>query len=88
MQLVGQQYANKQWVSFGKIGSPIKMIFPIAFTTNQYAAVGSDYNSENNGSVLNFYNKNPEYCMISGRRIRAEAPGEIDVFGTGILVGW
>lgn len=64
------------------------MIFPIAFTTNQYVAVGSDYNPDNNGNVLNFYNKNPEYCMISGQRIRAKTSSEVDVFGTGIFVGW
>ena len=64
------------------------MIFPIAFTTNQYVAVGSDYNPDNNGNVLNFYDKNPEYCMISGQRIRAQTSSDVDVFGTGILVGW
>lgn len=77
-----------QWVYFGKTGSPIKMIFPIAFTTNQYVAVGSDYNTSNNGNVLNFYDKNPEYCMISGQRIRAQASSDVDVYGTGILLGW
>ena len=77
-----------QWINFGKSGSPIKMIFPIAFTNNHYAAVGTDYNENNNGSVLNFYDKNPEYCMISGQRIRAKTSSDVDVFGTGILVGW
>lgn len=77
-----------QWGSFGQIGSPIKLIFPIAFTTNQYAAVGSDFNTENNGAVLNFYDKNPAYCMISGHRVRITNVDDIDTFGTGIFVGW
>lgn len=77
-----------QWINFGQSGSPIKMIFPIAFTNNHYAAVGTDYNDNNNGNVLSFYDKNPEYCMISGQRIRAKTSSEVDVFGTGILVGW
>lgn len=77
-----------QWVYFGKTGSPIKLIFPIAFTTNQYVAVGSDYNTSNNGNVLNFYDKNPEYCMISGQRIRSKTSSDVDVYGTGILLGW
>lgn len=64
------------------------MIFPIAFTDNQYAAVGTDYNQNNNGSVLNFYNKNPAYCMISGKRIGGETASGVDAYGTGILVGW
>lgn len=64
------------------------MIFPIAFTNNQYAAVGSDCNSSNNGNVLNFYDKHPAYCMISGQRIRADNTSAVDVFGTGIWVGW
>lgn len=77
-----------QWVSFGQYGSPIRMIFPIAFTTNQYAAVGTDYNTGNNGCVLNFYDKHPEYCMISGNRIIDHELDKADVFGTGIFVGW
>lgn len=77
-----------QWINFGKSGSPIKMIFPIAFTNNHYAAVGTDCNENNNGCVLNFYDKNPEYCMISGQRTRAKASSDVDVFGTGLLVGW
>ena len=64
------------------------MIFPIAFTTNQYVAVGSDYNISNNGNVLNFYDKNPGYCMISGQRIRTKTSSDVDVYGTGILLGW
>lgn len=63
------------------------MIFPIAFTNNQYAAVGSDYNPNNNGCVLTFYDKNPAYCMISGQRIRYQNASDVDVFGTGIFVG-
>lgn len=77
-----------QWVWFGQHGSPLKMIFPIAFTTDQYAAAGSDYNISNNGLVLNFYDKHPEYCMISGRRIGVSAPNDEDTYGTGILIGW
>ena len=77
-----------QWVEFGQSGSPIKMIFPIAFTTNQYAATGSDYNNSNNGCVLNFYDKHPEYCMISGNRIIDHDYDDADTFGTGIFVGW
>ena len=64
------------------------MIFPIAFTNNHYAAVSTDYNENNNGCVVNFYDKNPEYCMISGQRIRAKTSRDVEVFGTGILVGW
>lgn len=64
------------------------MIFPIAFTNNQYAAVGTDYNGDNNGCVLNFYDKNPEYCMITGQRIRYKTSSDVDVYGTGILLGW
>ena len=79
--------AIKQWAYFGKTGSPIKMILPIAFTTNQYVAVGSDYNPDNNGNVLNFYDKNPAYCMITGQRIRPKTSSDVDVFGTGIFVG-
>lgn len=77
-----------QWVYFGQTGSPIKLIFPIAFTTDRYAAVGNDYNESNNGNVLNFYDKNPSYCMISGQRIRAKTNSDVDVYGAGIFVGW
>lgn len=77
-----------QWVKFGQSGSPIKMIFPIAFTKNQYAAAGADNNQDNNGCVLNFYNKNPEYCMISGKRIGGKTSTGMDAYGTGIFVGW
>ena len=63
------------------------MILPIAFTTNQYVAVGSDYNPDNNGNVLNYYDKNPAYCMITGQRIRPKTSSDVDVFGTGIFVG-
>lgn len=77
-----------QWAIFGQSGSPVRMIFPIAFTTNQYTAVGSDYNTNNLGSVLNFYNKNPTDCMISGRRVTDQNPNALEVFGTAIFVGW
>lgn len=64
------------------------MIFPIAFTTNQYVAAGNDYNKYNNGSVLTFYDNNPEYCMISGHRTRYSNDSDVDVYGTAIFVGW
>ena len=64
------------------------MIFPIAFTTDKYAAAGSDYNTNNAGNVLNFYDKHPEYCMISGHRVMDQDPDNVDVYGTGIFVGW
>lgn len=76
-----------QWATFGQSGRPIKMMFPIAFTTNQYAAAGSDYNAANSGSVLNFYDKHPEYCMVSGCRVTGMGD-QMEVYGTGILVGW
>ena len=64
------------------------MILPIAFTNNNYAAVGTDYNPVNNGNVLNFYDKNPGDCMISGHRIISDTSSSVDVYGTGIFVGW
>lgn len=77
-----------QWGDFGQAGSPLKMILPIAFTTNCYVAAGNDYNEGNSGCVLNFYNKNPGYCMIVGCRITNTNPDSIHEFGTAIFVGW
>ena len=79
---------NQQWVYFGNSGSEIRMNFPISFTTNRYAAVGSDVNENNNGNVLNFYSRNPSYCMIVGQRIRSKNSSDKDTFGTAILIGW
>lgn len=84
----GWQFAFEQWISFGSSGAAIRANFPISFTTNKYAAVGSDVNENNNGNVLNFYNKNPAYCMITGQRLRSKTSSDIDVFGTAILIGW
>lgn len=77
-----------QWGYFGQAGSPLKMILPIAFTTNRYVATGSDCNEINNGCVLNFYDKNPGYCMIVGCRVAYPHADDIHEFGTAIFVGW
>lgn len=77
-----------QWGDFGQVGSPLKMILPIAFTTNCYVAAGSDYNKGNNGCVLNFYDKNPGYCMIVGCRVSDPYANDMHEFGTAIFVGW
>lgn len=77
-----------QWGDFGQIGSPLKMILPIAFTTSCYVAAGNDYNEANRGCVLNFYDKNPGYCMIVGCRVTNPYADSIHEFGTAIFVGW
>nr|DAZ58445.1 MAG TPA: Putative tail fiber protein fold, Tail fiber, receptor [Caudoviricetes sp.] len=75
-----------QWGSVGKEGSPVSFTFPVAFTSSNYMAVGSDYNPDNDGCILSFYNRNINGCEITGRRISADK-SKIQVYGNCIFIG-